>query len=417
MAHAQNAALALYERGALEAFVTTFRYRRDGAFAKGLACLPGELPKRAAAQLERRLVDRVPAEFVHSYPFWEIIRTAAAKANASPVIVDRIWDRMSHNFDALVAGRYVPRVEVVQSFEYTALESFRRAKQLGVVRALHLPSLDSRQSEEIQRREKREWPELRSEYDAYFDSKFARRYARRQEEIALADVIIANSSLTARSHIAAGADPAKVHVAMLGAPPPIGEAMIGSGSRHGPLRFIWAGNFRLAKGAHYLLQAWRLLGAGPHAVLDVYGSVQVPARMLESCSDNIVFHGSVPRATLHAAFRAADVLVFSTLSDGFGAVVAEAFANALPVIVTDQAGAADLVTPENGLIIPAADATALADALKWCLDNRERLEAMRFAALAAARQRQWSDFRRDLIAALDTGLRRAGDISHLAPSA
>ena len=100
--------------------------------------------------------------------------------------------------------------------------------------------------------------------------------------------------------------------------------------------------------------------------------------------------------------------MFPTLSDGFGLVVAEAMAHGLPVITTDQAGAADLVTPDNGLIVPAADPRALADALQWCLDNRDRLQAMRFHALETARRRQWPDFRRDLIAALEKGLRRAG---------
>ena len=108
------------------------------------------------------------------------------------------------------------------------------------------------------------------------------------------------------------------------------------------------------------------------------------------------------------SLRSADVLVFPTLSDGFGMVVAEAMAHGLPVITTDQAGAADLVSPDNGLIVPAADAQALAHALQWCLDNRDRLHTMRFHAFETARRRQWPHFRHDLIAALERGLRRAG---------
>jgi glycosyltransferase involved in cell wall biosynthesis len=175
-----------------------------------------------------------------------------------------------------------------------------------------------------------------------------------------------------------------------------------------PLKAIGAGTFSLRMGAHYLIEAWRLLGAGERARLEVYGQPHVPPRLRAATPDNVSYHGSVPKPVLFEAYRSADVLVFPTLSDGFGLVVAEAMAHGLPVITTDQAGAADLVTPNNGLIVPAADARALADALQWCLDNRRRLHDMRFHALETARRRQWPDFRRDLVAALETGLRRAG---------
>jgi len=121
------------------------------------------------------------------------------------------------------------------------------------------------------------------------------------------------------------------------------------------------------------------------------------------------FHGSVARPELFEAFEAADVLMFPTLSDGFGMVVTEAFARGLPVITTDQAGASDLVEHEkNGLIIPAGDPESVRRALNWCLENRERLGEMRCAALASAKGWQWSDYRRALIDAVSTGLTRAG---------
>jgi glycosyltransferase involved in cell wall biosynthesis len=408
MAEAQNAALALAEAGALEAYVTTFAYRPDGLLGSFVRRTPSMLARRSSQELARRAIDTVPPHLVRCHPLWEVLRTAASKAGAGPVLADLLWDRMSHRFDALVARRYVPRAQAVQAYEYTALASFERAKAEGVAKILHLPSLDSLQFETIQRREKCQWPDLAATHDAYFDRKFARRYERRRREIALADAIVANSSLTARSHIAAGADPAKVLVVQLAAPPPVTE--IAGDERPGkrPLEVIWAGSFSLGKGAHYLLEAWRLLRAGASATLHVYGQPQLPANLAAGATERLFFHGSVSRAVLFEAYQSADVLVFPTLSDGFGMVVTEAMAHGLPVITTDQAGAAELVSSDNGLIVPAADSRALAHALQWCLDNRDRLHAMRFHALETARHRQWRHFRRDLIAALGKGLRRAG---------
>ena len=408
MANAQNSARALMEAGVLEAFVTSFAYRKDGWIASFLGWLPPTVTERLSRQLVRRSIDQVDAQLVHAYPLWELARTAAMRLVRGPIAADMAWDHLSHRFDRLVARRYVAQAQAVHAFEYTALCTFQRAKQEGVARILHLPSLDSRQFEEIQRREKQEWPELTGPHDAYFDARFERRYARRRAEIALADVIIANSSLTSRSHIAAGADPAKVVTVPLAAPPTISSVRERKGQRQRPFAALWAGPFSLRKGAHYALRAWRMLAAGPAARLDVYGHVAVPERLRAEAEEQVVFHGSVPKPQLYAAYEAADVLVFPTLSDGFGMVVTEAMAHGLPVIATDQAGAADLITRDNGMIVPAANPQALADALRWCLDNRSRLADMRHHALETARRRQWSDFRRELIAGLDDGSRKAG---------
>jgi glycosyltransferase involved in cell wall biosynthesis len=396
------------EAGALQAFVTTFVYQKDGVLSSLLRRLPFERAKRATGQLARRAIEQVPPHLVHSYPVWEILRSGAAVLGAGPIATDLVWDRMSHSFDATVARRYVPQTQSVHAFEYTALATFDRAKQEGVAKVLYLPSLDSKQFEEIQQREKSNWKELVGSYDAYFDAKFARRYDRRQREVALADVIIAISSLAARSHIASGATPAKTFVCLPGAPPPIAEVRVSPSRKNLPLNVIWAGPFSLRKGAHYLLDAWKLLNAKSAAILNVYGKLVLPDRLLPSATEGIVFHGSVPQTQLFNAFEEGDVLVFPTLSDGFGLVVSEAMARGLPLITTDQAGAADLVTQNNGIIVPTADSKALADALRWCLDNREGLQTMRFAALETARGRQWSDFRRELISSLNTGLSRAG---------
>lgn len=415
MSHAQNVARAFFEVGCLEAYVTTFSWRQDGNLAKALRWLPGSTPTRFERQLSRRRIQEVPSQMVQNYPAWEIARSITSKVIENPIAADFLWDRMSHSFDALIARRYVPRAQAISAFEYTALAAFERAEQMGKARILNLPSLDSRQFEEIQQREKSAWPELRDSSDTYFEAKFARRYERRQREISLASVIICNSSLTAQSHIKAGANPEKVFTVPLAAPPTIAAIMDNAQPCKQPLNVLWAGPFSLRKGAHYLLEAWRRLNAGRSAELNIYGSCLVPERLRPGNGEGIVFHGSIPQPGLFNAYETADVLVFPTLSDGFGMVVAEAMAHGLPVIATDQAGAADFITPDNGIIVPAADPVALTEALQWCLDNRLRLMEMRHFALASARARQWAHFRSDLIDAVDAGLKRSGFESKLRP--
>lgn len=407
MAHAQHAALALHEVGTLDRFVTTFAWRDDGIAARAIDALPGRLGGRIGRQLERRAVTLVPPSCVRTYPGWELLRTAASKAFSSPVPADWVWDRMSHSFDAAVARNHVAAGGAIMAFEYTALASFRTAERCGAARILQLPALHVSAFEAVIERERRLHPDLARSFDGYFDARFEARAARRRLEVELADVIVTNSALTARSHILAGADPEKVISVPLGCPPALDERALRRDRAERALSVVWAGPFSLRKGAHYLLEAWRRLAPGADAHLDVYGEIQISDKVDRTLA-GIRFHGSVSRPDLFAAYERADVLVFPTLSDGFGMVVGEAMAHGLPVITTDQAGAADLVTEDNGLIVPAGDANALCEALRWCLDHRGRLAEMRLEALRTARRHQWADFRVDLRTKLATALIRAG---------
>ena len=404
----QEAARAFYEAGALEAYLTTFAHKRSGVMAKGLGTLLGHQPKRVLAQLERRAITALPDDKVETRPMLEILRTAAAKSGRDVKTVDKIWDHLSKNFTRY-AGQRIARkgVGAIYAYEYSALEAFQAADKLGVAKILDFPSLNSRQFEMLQREQKAAYPELVGPNDAYFEALFETRQARRDAEMRAADVVITNSSVTRQSHIDGGSDPDKTFAVPYGAPPPLAEAPPAPDPSR-PLRVVWAGSFSIRKAAHLFASAWREMDPAD-ARADVYGAVVLPERLWAPAPAGMTFHGSVVRPVLFEAFAASDVLMFPTLSDGFGMVVTEAFARGLPVITTDQAGASDLVRHgENGLIIEAGSEGAIVEALHWCLDNRERLAGMRQAALETARNWQWSHYRTALIEAVSEGLQRAG---------
>jgi glycosyltransferase involved in cell wall biosynthesis len=69
---------------------------------------------------------------------------------------------------------------------------------------------------------------------------------------------------------------------------------------------------------------------------------------------------------LHDVYREADVLILPALYDVWGLVVNEAQGCGLPVITTDQVGAAaDWIDPGvTGLIVPAGSVDAFAGAMR-----------------------------------------------------
>jgi len=88
--------------------------------------------------------------------------------------------------------------------------------------------------------------------------------------------------------------------------------------------------------------------------------------------------GFVQRDELAKYYALADVLILPTHSDPWGLVVNEAMACGLPVIVSEIAGcAADLVKPGwNGLLVPPADASTLAVAMRSLGDRQELCRQM-----------------------------------------
>lgn len=404
----QQAALAFEERNALVAYFTSFANREGDLLTRLLSRIPGQSARVVLAQLKRRAITDLPFEKVETRPFWEIARTVFEKAGATAPTVDYIWDWLSHDFTKSAANRISANVSAVYAYEYTALEAFQAAKQRGLAKILDFPSLNSRQFHVLQSREKERYPELKGPYEAYFEKRFERRQARRDAEMRLADVIITNSSVTRQSYIDAGAAPERTFAVPYGAPTP-NEIIAPRREENRPLRVVWGGTFGVRKGAHLFMEAWRSLAIGGEAEANIYGVITLPERLWRPTPQGVRFHGSVVRQTMFDALEESDVLIFPTLSDGFGMVVTEAFARGLPVITTNRAGASDLVIHgKNGLIIEAGDSAAIASALTWCLENRERLRQMRFAALDTAKRWQWSDYRIALIEAVRTGLSGAG---------
>lgn len=405
----QQAARTLHEAGQLARFVTTVLDRPASPLqraATGLGRLAG---RDLAVQFRRRAVTEIPAEFVRSQPWGEVLRLAVGALDRDGRATDFVWEKTEHAFDARVSCSLTPDLTGVYGFEHSSLATFRRARALGVRVAYDVPAPDSGYVHALLDRELERFPELRTAYRRHTAAREPLRLARRRAEWQAADLVIAASGFTRDTYARAGLDATKVRVVPYGAPPPLPrDTALADASSAAPLTLLWAGTFSIRKGAHYLLEAWRSASLGRHARLKIFGAVDLPDRLLHPLPEGVSLHGSIPRPSLLDEYRRADALIFPTLCDGFGMVATEAWSCGLPVITTACAGAADLLKPHaNGLLLPAGNAEAIATAVHWCLDHRGELAAMRESALATAAGWQWSDYRR----ALADVLRDAGFFS------
>ena len=85
------------------------------------------------------------------------------------------------------------------------------------------------------------------------------------------------------------------------------------------------------------------------------------------------------------AYAAADIVCLPSYREGFPRALVEASALGNPIVATDIAGCREAVQPGvNGDLVPVADATALADALRSLATDPERMAAYGAASRSIA---------------------------------
>ncbi|KIX11799.1 glycosyltransferase [Dethiosulfatarculus sandiegensis] len=95
----------------------------------------------------------------------------------------------------------------------------------------------------------------------------------------------------------------------------------------------------------------------------------------------VTFTGYLEGQDLAVAYASSDLFIFPSTTDTFGNVILEAQASGLPVVVTNQGGPKENITPEiSGLVVPGNDHMALAKAVLSLADNPQRLKEMSIQA-------------------------------------
>ena len=154
------------------------------------------------------------------------------------------------------------------------------------------------------------------------------------------------------------------------------------------LRIVFVGQAVERKGLPLLLRAFEALRDHIPCELTVIGPSREELAPLMLDSRQVRVLGKVDDRTKLEELEHADVLCAPSLrGESFGMVLTEAFAAGTPVVASDIAGYRDVVQHNvNGVLVPAGDAQALAEALRDLHEEPERrLEMARAAARAVDR--------------------------------
>jgi glycosyltransferase involved in cell wall biosynthesis len=132
--------------------------------------------------------------------------------------------------------------------------------------------------------------------------------------------------------------------------------------------FFYVGRLNSVKDLGTMLDAFAALAAGGSSLTRLYLVGDGPERtMLEArrqalgLGERVIFLGA--RSDVSEVLMAADAFVMSSKSEGLPMALLEAMAAGVPCIATDVGGIPDLFGDDRGLLVPAEDARALAEAM------------------------------------------------------
>lgn len=215
------------------------------------------------------------------------------------------------------------------------------------------------------------------------------------KEYGIADYMIVASEYAKRTFVAQGIAADRVFVLPYGCD---GEQFHPQPKRDATFRVISVGQITPRKGTAYLIEAFKRLPAeGTELVLIGRADAEM-APIMKDLPANIVHLPHVPHNKLNDYYTDSSVFALASLSDSFGLVVLEAMNAGLPVIVTDNVGAADTVTEGlNGYVVPIRDSDALFAALDELYRHPERQLEMSRHAVKQAGQFGWDRYMTGLI--------------------
>jgi glycosyltransferase involved in cell wall biosynthesis len=198
------------------------------------------------------------------------------------------------------------------------------------------------------------------------------RRPRTEEALRAADAVIAVSQDLADTVVRTGVDPDRVLLVYDGIDPELfrpgskAAARARLGLDRDTRRLVFVGNFYPVKGADVLLRAChRLRQLGVAFEVDLVGqgpeghTLRKLVRQL-GLEGVVGFRGSMPQAELADWYRAADVFVLPSHSEGVPNVLLEAMACHTPYVATNVGGIPEIHVPEVGRLVPPNDPRALA---------------------------------------------------------
>lgn len=389
----RQTALAFAQAGLLEEFWTCVNWQQGRFLDRSLAFAP-----RLQNELRRRSFPAELAPFIRTHSWREWGRQVAGQLGWGQLTGDELGvfsvDAVYLSLDRRVAKRLASSltIKAVYAYDAGALATFRAARKRGLKCIYEHPTVYWRMVRQYQREEAELHPEWAPTLGALVDTE--EKLARKEEELALADLVITPSTFARETVARAPGLKAPIYVVPYGTRPTSVRSPQARGS--GKLRVLFVGALSQAKGLGYLLEA--VARVGPEIEFTLIGRRISPAIPAPSVLDKHRWFPSLPHDELLEEMSRHDVLVLPSLHEGFGLAMTEAMGQGLVVVTTPHTAGPDLITDGvDGFLVPIRSSEAIEETFALLIRDRARLKAMQEAARRKALAWTWENYRQRLL--------------------
>jgi len=356
------------------------------------------IPNGARQEVDRRAYE-IAADRLRSFPWREFGRLLGQRLRLPALIRHETgWasvDAVYRSLDTAVA-RLLPRwkrqdaLTGVHAYEDGALATLRAARQEGLVASYDLPIAYWETSRRLLEAEAARLPEWEPTLVGTRDSEA--KLQRKTDELEAAEVVVCPSQFVLDSipgHLRANR---RCVIAKFGTPPVDSLHPRRRREPGEPLRVLFAGSMSQRKGLADLFQAVKLLDRRD-VELVVMGSPVVDLSFYRRQCPSFRYEPPRPHEAVLRLMKSCDILCLPSIVEGRALVQQEAMSCGLPLIVTRNAGAEDLIEEgRTGFLVPPGSPEEIARRIAWFADHGEQLGDMGCAALKKAGELTWAGY-------------------------
>jgi glycosyltransferase involved in cell wall biosynthesis len=362
----------LHQAGKLAYLITDAWVPPKSPISRIFNWIPGQLGKRLSQRYHPDLKNALVFDFTLSLLRFEGLQSLQKSQGWRRTIARNQWfqncsvrllEKLSYQFS---------EPPIVFAYSYAALEIFKYAKQqgwhtvLGQINPGIVEENIVRAEYERHPRYQSSWQPAPSEY-----------WSQWKQECELADRIIVNSFWSSQALQKTGIPVDKITIIPLAYEPQEEASNFirtypKSFSVERPLRVLFLGQITLRKGVAALLKSAEKLG---HRPIEFWLIGHPEIALPRSLPKNIHWFNSVPRNKVNEYYKAADLFIFPTLSDGFGLTQLEAQSWKLPIVASPFCGSV-VKHGENGFLLSEVTSQNICKALEHFIDSPPILEKL-----------------------------------------